>query len=241
MKSLRWNAGRLVLAAALALVLPETAGAQYIEPEEGLPPSPRFVSAGAAWWSFSPLESNSAPDSSRIGFDRAGPVLSYRDGQLDLVVAYTRYEHGTESSPAIYFGGRFGQEIVLAGRPAAAFTIPVSLLLEFTKVEASGPSRQTFNVGAVGLGGGLKYRLSSRTLQLWVEGGGSAAFAFDSYSMRNGFCGGAYAEAAVLFGNVGPFTGIALSYRLRLMSWSMSDQTQNYRALVHGPTVGVVF
>jgi hypothetical protein len=241
MRALRFLAIRLVVATALVSAVTGSARAQYIVPEEGLPPSPRFLAAGPVWWSFSPLGSNTLPDSSAIRFDRVAPLLSYRDGLLEIMVAYTRYQHGTESSPAIYFGGKVGQEIGLSATRTSALTFPISLLAEFTKVEASGPSRQTFNVGAVGLGGGLKYRLSSRTMQFWIEGGGTAAFAFDAYSMSSGFCGGAYGEAAILFGNVGPFEGIALTYRFRLLSWSMTDHAQNYRAVVHGPTVGVVF
>jgi hypothetical protein len=215
--------------------------AQYIEPVEGLPIEPRFVSLGASWWNFAPLGSNVLPDSSAIRFNRVAPTLAYHDGQLDIAASYTTYAEGGESHPAIYFGGKFGQEIPLSGPRSAALTLPISALVEFTKVEANGLSRQTFNVGDIGLGAGLKYRSVSRTMQFWVEGGGVAALAFDAYSLGNGFCGAAYAEAALLIGDVGPFKGIALIYRFRWQSWSMSDHEFNYSSLVHGPELGVVF
>jgi hypothetical protein len=232
---------RLLASVALVCAGPRLAYAQYIEPVEGLPMESRFVSLGASWWDFAPLGSNVLPDSSAIRFRRVAPKVAYHDGQLDIAAAYTTYTEGGESHPAIYFGGKFGQEIPLSGHRSSALSLPLSALVEFTKVEASGPSRQTFNVGDIGLGAGLRYRSVSRTMQFWVEGGGIAALAFDAYTLGNGFCGAAYAEAALLIGDVGPFKGIAFIYRFRWQSWSMSDHEFNYRSLVHGPELGVVF
>jgi hypothetical protein len=232
---------RLLSVCALVCAAAFTASAQYIEPEEGLPLAPRFASVGAMWWTFGPLGSNPLPDSSAISFNRVAPLVSYRDGSLDLAFAYTTYTDGSGSHPALFFGGKYVQDIVLSGRRSTPLTLPLSVLVQFTKVQAGGPSRQTFNIGIAGLGAGLKYRTLSRQMQLWVEAGGIAAFAFDAYSMRNGFCGGAYGEAAALFGNVGPFAGIALTYRFQWQSWSMSSHEFNYRSFVHGPSLGVIF
>lgn len=215
--------------------------AQYIEADDSLPVEPRFLSAGALWWKFDPKQSNPGVDSTTVRMDRVAPMISYRDGLLDLVVAYTTYSDMSGSHPAIFFGARLAQEVWLSRAPSGGLSLPVSILGDFTKVEGSGLQRETFNVGTIGLGAGLKYRWTGRSTQVWVEGGAAASFAFEAFSLRNGFSSVVFGEAALLLRRVGPFAGVAILYRVRLQNWSMSNSEFNYRSLVHGPSIGLLF
>jgi hypothetical protein len=215
--------------------------AQYVESDDAMPEAPRFLSAGAFWWAFDPRQSNPEGDSIGIRMNQVAPALSYRDGSFDLLFAYTTYSADGGSHPAILFGARLGQDLVLSRSPSGGLAVPVSILGDYTTVEGSGPERETFNVGTVGIGAGLKYRWSGRSVQAWVEGGAVASFAFEAYSLRNGFSSLVFGEAAVLLRKVGPFGGLAIVYRLRLQNWSMSESQFNYRSFMHGPSIGLLF
>jgi hypothetical protein len=48
-------------------------------------------------------------------------------------------------------------------------------------------------------------------------------------------------EAGLLLPRVPIGEGLALSYRVRLQTWSLSDNRFNYRSLYHGPSIGILF
>jgi hypothetical protein len=45
----------------------------------------------------------------------------------------------------------------------------------------------------------------------------------------------------VLVRSIRVLEGLALGYRFRFQTWAMSNSRFNYRALVHGPFVGLLF
>jgi hypothetical protein len=215
--------------------------AQYIEPEEGLPRDPRGVSAGVLLWDFAPRSSNPLADSSALAFLRGAFAAAYSDGFLDLLFAYASYSDNAGSHPAIFVGARVSQSLALAGQPRSTLSLAISLQGDYTKVDAGGPSRSTFNAGTIGLGVALRYQTGTRSFQFWVEAGGAAAFAFEAYSTGTGFSPIGLAGAGIQIASGGPFAGLTFAYRFRYQAWSMSNAAYDYRSVSHGPSVGILF
>ena len=215
--------------------------AQYIEPEQGLPQDPRALSLGVLLWDFAPRSSNPLADSSALRFSRGAFAAAYSDGFLDVVFAYATYGDATGNHPAIFVGARVSQALPLTARQPSMLSVLISLQGDYTKVDAGGPSRSTFNAGTLGLGGALRYQTGSRSFQFWVEAGGAAAFAFEAYSTGTGFSPIGLAGAGVQIASAGPFAGITFAYRFRYQSWSMSNDEYDYRSVTHGPSVGILF
>jgi hypothetical protein len=65
--------------------------------------------------------------------------------------------------------------------------------------------------------------------------------AVEQLNARTGFSGAVVADAAALVRGLGLGEGLVLGYRFRLQTWSLSDPRFNYRALAHGPYLGVAF
>jgi hypothetical protein len=231
---------RLILAAS---VLCGTASlrAQYIEPEEGLPREFRSVSAGVLLWDFAPRSSNPLADSSSLRFSRGAFAAAYSDGFMDLLFAYGTYGDNAGNHAAIFVGARISQAFPLAGQSPSLLSAAISLLGDYTKIDAGGPSQNSFNAGTIGLGGALRYRTGSRSFQFWVEAGGAASLAFEAYSTGTGFSPIGFAEAGFHIATGGPFAGLTFAYRFRYQSWSMSNAEFDYRSVFHGPSVGILF
>jgi hypothetical protein len=219
-----------------------TARAQYYDPREEAPPAEaRFVYGGAMWREFSPLPANSLPDSAAIRFTRVMPLVGFRAGLVDMYFGYTTYMNGGQSRSAIVFGGTVGGEYVALGGRPGALLVQLMLAADFTKVESGGPQREDFNVASVGLGMGLEYRYRARTMLFWVRAGVIAQYATEGFSTGSGFSPAVAAESMLCLRGIGPFDGIALGYRFRLQTWSMSNAALDYRSVFHGPTLGVMF
>ena len=231
---------RLILAASVCCGT-GSLRAQYSEPEEGLPRDFRSVSAGVLLWDFAPSSSNPLADSSSLRFSRGAFAAAYSDGFIDLLIAGTTYGDDAGNHAAIFVGARISQEFPLAGQVPTLLSAAISLQGDFTKVEAGGPSRNSFNAGTIGLGGALRYRTGSRSFQFWVEAGGAAALAFDAYSTGSGFSPIGFAGAGFHVATSGPFSGLTFAYRFRYQSWSMSNAEDDYRSVCHGPSVGILF
>ncbi len=232
---------RLSIAAAAGLMLaPAGARSQYLEPTSYEPSDARFVSAGIFARDFLPVSSNPL-DGSAISYHRIMPVIGLRQGPIDATFGYTRYSLDGQTLAAIMFAAAFTAELRLTGTRESALVLLMSLQADYTKSESSGPERASFNIGSIGVGGGLRYRWLGRSFETSVSVSGAAQYSFEGYAVGTGFSPLLLAEAGVVVPQAFSFGGIALGYRLRLQTWSMSDERFNYRSVSHGPYVGLVF
>jgi len=229
----------LVLVLALAFVHGE-AGAQYYEEPEYTPGEARYLYVGATAINFAPLGSNVAPDSERISFAKIMPMIGFRQGPVDLFIGYTKFDQHGKSNTAIVVGTVVSNEFAVSGRRGNGLMIPVMVAADYTKAESGGPERENFNIASLGLGAGLSYRLTSRSVDLSVRAGELFQFATEGLSTGSGFSAATVADASLVLHEL-VLNGIALGYRFRYQTWSMSDARFNYRAVSHGPYLGILF
>ena len=227
-------------ACVLLLLSFSTLQAQYIERLETEPREARYISAGVMMRDFAPLPSNALPDSLRIRYKALMPMIGFRQGPVEFLFGYTSYDHLGGSRTSIFFGTTISSELPLTGRGPGGLTLPVLLAADYTKSETGGPQKRDFNIGSVGVGMGLKYRHMSRTIDFQLHGEAIAHLSFEGYSGRTGFSAAAIGEAAFMLKNVLVLDGIVLGYRFRYQRWAMGDDEFNYRAITHGPFLGVM-
>jgi hypothetical protein len=226
---------------ALLVVPLAYASAQYIEGREYAPSEARYATLGFVDRDFTPLGSNSLPDSLAIRFKRIMPMLSFRQGAAELFLGYTTYTLSGSSKSTVVFGGRFGTEVPIVGRRSSMLLFPLQLAADFTKAEGIGPSRENFNVASVGIGAGLKYRYFNSTTEFSIGFEELAQYSSEGFGVGTGFSAASLADATLQLRGIGVLDGIAVGYRFRLQTWSMSESKFNYRSVSHGPYVGIMF
>src|SRR5512146_2893650 len=137
------------------------ATAQYYEEREGRPVESRYIYLGVMQRDFQPMRSNAAPDSVRIGFTKAMPMIGFRQGPVDIFVGYSKFDQRGKSNDAIFVGTVVSTEFPVSGRKGNGLAVPLMFAADYTKASSGGPQREDFNVASLGLGVGLKYQLST--------------------------------------------------------------------------------
>ncbi len=216
--------------------------AQYEEPGEAYEPSSaRMGYAGIQSVDFAPRTGNPVSDSLMIRFKRLMPVIGFRQGTTDIEFGYTRYDLGGGSRSMVFLGATVSLEFPIAGSPRSMLVLPLMLSGDYTRAEASGAQRDDFNVGSVGLGTGLRYRLRGKRLEFAVGATAGAQISFEGFSGSGGSSLIVLGDAVFHFYDVGIAGGIVAGYQFRYQSWSMSRDIMNYRSIRHGPYIGVLF
>lgn len=225
----------------LASLLPSLAVSQYDESPEYAMSEARMVTLGVLQRDFRPRGGNSAADSIVIDYRRLMPVVAFRQGPVDLMVGYTTYSLGGTSRSAILLAASASRDVPLAGKRPSALVVPLTLAADFTKAEAKGLERDNFNIASIGLGAGLKFRYSSPSLDLAIQVVQSAQFSSEGFGTGTGFSALTVADASIQLRRIGVLDGIALGYRARYQTWSMSNSNFDYKSLSHGPYLGILF
>jgi hypothetical protein len=216
------------------------ARAQYYEEREYKSQEVRYVYLGAMQRDFSPSSSNTAPDSARIKYTKLMPMIGFRQGLVDLFIGYTKFDQHGKSNTALFVGTVVSTEFPVLGSKSNALLMPLMFAADYTKAESGGPERENFNIASLGLGAGLTYRLSTQSVNFSLHAGELVQFATQGLSTGSGFSAATLAEASLVLREI-VLQGIALGYRFRYQTWSMSDTQFNYRAVSHGPYLGVLF
>ncbi len=235
----RWVAGTVL---GLALLLcPRSLKAQYEDRPTDESPAARYLAAGVDARLFEPGAANTAPDSLSVRFRGAMPMLSFHQGLVDLYFGYAPYTLRGRSRSTVVFGTTVANEFSLTGRGSSALILPLMLAADFTKAESAGIQADDFNVGSIGIGGGLKYRLVRPDLEFSAQVLELFHFSFEGLGVGTGFSPATIANASLLLRDFLVADGVVIGYRFRLQTWSMSDRFFRYRAVSHGPFVGVMF
>ncbi len=232
---------RFCVAAMMIVCVHARSAAQYYEGADHAPRfSTSYVSAGVLFRDFSPMSSNPLGDTASIHYNAVMPVMALRQEMIELLFGYTRYTMDGKSLEAILFGVTFMQEFRLIGERESRLSLLGVLSSDYTKSEATGPERETFNVGSFGGGLGLRYRYSSQSMDAFISGTFSAQYSTEGFGTGTGFSTVTLGESVFLFRSVPIFDGISLGYRLRYQTWSMSEDTFDYKSLSHGPFIGLI-
>jgi hypothetical protein len=236
---MRTSCAVMTLAALFVLGFTPACG-QYYEEREYRPTDARYIYLGAMKYDFAPRSSNTAPDSMRITCNELMPVIGFRQGPVDIIVGYTRFDQRGNSNAAIFVGTTVSTELPITGRRGSALVVPIMIAADYTKAESGGPQREDFNVASVGLGAGLKYQLSTGSVDFSVHAEEVLQYATEGFSVGSGFSAATLGDATLVLHEV-ILNGIALGYRFRYQTWSMSDAQFNYRVISHGPSIGILF
>lgn len=231
---------RWLSAAAWCLVLAAQARAQYIEQRAYEPSAARYLAGGVFFREFAPRGSTTAPDSLAIRFSRVMPFLMFRQGPVDITFGYTTYSLRGASRATIFLGTTVATEFPLAGRRGSALVLPLLLAADFTKAESAGSDRDHFNTASVGIGTGLKYRLTGEDADISIAAMGVYHYSFQGYSITSGSSPAVLGEATLVLRHVPVFDGMAAGYRFRYQSWNTGGFF-DYSTTNHGVFVGVLF
>ena len=224
----------------LLLVCAARAAGQYEELVDTTPAEWRYLWAGAAFRTFKPLTTNTASPDDQIMYDVVMATLGLRQGPVDLSVGYASFDQRGESHESIIVNLLYSFPFPLTRPGPTTLILPVMLGADYTKAEATGPERNTFNIASVGVGTGLEVRHRTSGMEMSVRAGGLAHYSTEAYNFTGGFSAAVVGEAVLLFPRVGILDGLAVGYRVRYQTWSMSNETFNYHTLAHGPFVGVM-
>ena len=218
------------------------ARAQYLEPSRSYAPSDaRFASAGIFARDFRPRGSNTAAESLAVSYTRVMPLVGFRQGPVDFLFGYTSYDLHGAARAAIYFGVTFTGEYILTGNRERALVLPFLVDADFTKSESAGTLHDNFDVGSIGIGTGIKYRINGESVDFSVMAAGIIHYSFDGYSLQTGSSPAAVAEAVALLPEIGILNGLALGYRFRFQAWTLGNGRYDYRTINNGVFVGVMF
>ena len=213
---------------------------QYVERRSYEPSVARFIAAGVFAREFTPRVSNDAPDSLRIRYTRIMPFVDLRQGPVDLSFGYAQYPLGGRTRIALFLGAVYTNDVLLSGNREGALILPILLAADFSKSESAGADRDHFNVGSVGIGAGLKYRLGGEEFDLSCSAAGVIHYSFEGYNIRSASSAAVLGDVTALIRTIRIGEGIAAGYRFRLQSWSTGGAF-DYRTVNHGLFLGVMF
>jgi len=231
---------RIVVTVVLSVAGHTITEAQYYEPPEYEPSSARLISAGALQSDFAPRGSNPAGDSLGISYNTLVPFIGFRQGPVDVIVGYSRYQLRGATQSTVFARMVVSFELKLAGKRPSALVLPVFIAGDYTKAEGGGTSRSDFNIGSVGVGLGLQYRYYGGGTDFSVRIGQLIQYSFEGFGTMHGYSTATLAEASLLLPGVLLLDGVAIGYRFRYQVWSMSEDVFDYRYVTHGPYVGVM-
>lgn len=231
------------LAAMVALCALVSAGAraQYYDEREYQPLRVRYIYAGAMQRDFAPRSSNQAADSATIRYARLMPMIGFRQGPVEFFFGYTSFKQRGATNSAIFLGTAVTTEFPLSGKRSNALILPLVFAADFTKAESGGPERENFNIASVGLGAGLKYRLTSDGVDFSVHAEELVHYSLEGLSTGSGFSAATLADVSLVLRDIALLDGLALGYRFRYQTWSMTDSKFDYRVTSHGPYLGILF
>ena len=236
------NFRRVAVPALLALcIVTNTGSAQYYESREYRPADFRAITGGVTAIDFQPRSNIGSADSANIRFHTLMPMLSFRQGLVEIQFGYTRYSQKDITNPVVFVGMNVGTDLPLSGNRSSALVLPVLFAANFTRADASGPARNSFNIASVGLGMGLKYRIVSESLDAWLSTIAVAHYSTQGFSVNSGFSGAILADLAFYFPAIPVGDGLCAGYRFRYETWSMPSTNFNYRMIFHGPYIGIAF
>ena len=228
--------------AALAMISVAAARGQYLEqPRTYVPSDARYVSAGFYERDFRPRGTNTAPESLAVTYTRLMPLVGFRQGPVEFLFGYTTYNLDAASRAAIYFGVTFSGDYVITGNREQALILPLMVDADFTKSESAGSLHDNFNVGSVGLGTGLKYRINSDVIDFSATAVAIIHYSFDGYTLDTGSSPAAIGEAVAVLPGVGILNGLAVGYRFRYQAWTLGGGRYDYKTINNGVFLGVLF
>jgi len=201
----------------------------------------RFIHVGFFQRDFEPRSTNSLPDSLTINYSRIMPTIGFRQGLVDVTFGYTRFTLRNEDKTTIFASGTVGNDFPISFSRTHAFLLPLMISSDYTRADNTGGDKENFNLGSVGIGAGLKYRLRQQRFEFSLHAAEAVHWSFEGFSTGSGFSAATIGEVLFVFRDVLLLDGIALGYRFRYQTWNMNNAKFDYKSLSHGAFLGVIF
>jgi hypothetical protein len=211
---------------------------QYIERDERTPGDlSRFIAVGVIRRDFTPMGSNTAPDSLRIRYGSLLPGVTFRQSGFEICLAYGRYTANGKRSEMVMLSSTYSNDLPLSGSRALAASLIIGA--DYAKAGAGATVRDDFNLASVGIGLGLVSAPDVGRLKLSLSVHALMHLSYEAYSARSASSPAVLAGGTVLFpgGPIGD--GLALGYRFRWQQWSTGGYF-DYRAVNHALFFGVI-
>lgn len=190
---------------------------------------------------FSPIHIPTVPDSARIRFTTNLPSIEYRELNTRVAIGYQEYVLGgrTLSSFSVYMESANDFSITGKEQQSGIF-IPIKLSANYVKAENPFSGVKNFDVGSLGIGGGVKYRFLTRTIGFQVYAVGAIHFSNVGFGVEYGSQSSFTGEVQLIIPDV-LYDGILVGYRYESQRWNMNDDVLDYKRYYHGPFVGIFF
>lgn len=201
----------------------------------------RFIHVGFLQRDFQPRYTNPHPDSLAINYSRIMPTIGFRQGLVDVTFGYTRFSLRGNDKTSILASVTVGNDVPITFSRTSALLLPLMISSDYTRTDNTGGDKENFNVGSVGIGAGLKYRLTRPRFEFSLHAAEAVHWSFEGFSTGSGFSAATIGEALFVFRDVLVLDGITLGYRFRYQTWNMNNAKFDYKSLSHGAFVGVMF
>ena len=202
-----------------------------------------FRSLGVSYnfQNFSPISIATIPDSLRIRFTTNLPAIEYREVGTRIAIGYQEYvlQGRTLSSFSVYMES--ANDFPLTGKEQQnGFFIPIKLSANYVKAENPFPGQRNFDVGSLGIGGGLKYRFVTRRFAVQAFGMGALHFSNVGFGTEYGTQTSLTGEVQLIIPEIF-YDGLVIGYRYESQQWNMNDSILDCKRYYHGPFIGIFF
>ena len=202
-----------------------------------------YRSLGASYnvQEFFPSGSNRLHDSLKIRFTTALPSIEYREMNARVAIGYQEYTHAGKSVSSFSVYVESGNDFPLTGREQKnGVFIPIKLSANYVKSENGQRGQRNFDIGSLGIGTGVKYRIITREFGVQVSATGTLHFSNVGFGTEYGSQTALTGEIQIIIPNI-VLEGMIIGYRYDKQQWNMNDSSLDYERFYHGTFVGIFF
>ncbi|MBW7888848.1 MAG: hypothetical protein H3C35_10910 [Bacteroidetes bacterium] len=197
-----------------------------------------FRSFGASYslQQFTPSAGSGIPDSLRIKFSTPLPFFEYRQMDLRAAIGYQTYllNNKSRSSFSVYL--QQASDFLLNGdTQKSGIYLPIILSTNYIMAEGDAGRIRNFEIGSIGAGTGLKYKLIASSFALQLYAAGTYHYSTAGFSTEYGTL--LMLQSEILFA----FPDVIAGYRFEKQEWNLSGQQLDYQRIIHGVFIGLMF
>lgn len=192
---------------------------------------------------FSPTAGNPLPDSSRIRFSTPMPMAEFRQSEGRLAIGYQTYSDingRSREAFSVYASTMSDMPLFPSSRNKGNWFLPFVISANYVRAQTSDARLEDFDVGSLGIGGGVKFKRFTRDLGIEVSAVATLGYASEGFSTDYGTEYSVSGEATVILPYL-VLEGVLAGYRYEMQEWNMNNNGLDYRRVHHGLVIGILF
>lgn len=192
---------------------------------------------------FSPASGNPLPDSARIRFSSPMPMAEFRQSDGRLAIGYQTYKDIRGASrEAFTVSAATTSDLPLfpSAKSKGNWFIPFTVRAGYMRAQSPDAVLEDFDVGTLGLGGGMKFKQYTRDLGFEIFAVASLGYASEGLSTDYGTEYSVSGEATLILPYL-VLEGVLVGYRYEFQEWNMNNNGLDYRRIHHGAVIGILF